>query len=347
MKRTGLLVTAALVLFAAIATIAAKHKMDETACYMKSLHATGAGMKYWYEKKDGFKSITGIPYEQLDCKNCHADNCEKCHSKKTAEGNYTADDVRNKELCLKCHTRAKTCFKIDTKEHKLDLHIAQGMGCSDCHGKEDVHGDCTSYKSMRDKGAVKADCTNCHSELSKNTAHVTHEKTLDCNACHVSSTLSCYNCHFDGFLATKQRKGNFIPGNKCWVMLVNHNGKVTSGNVQTLVYKGKKFIAYAPYFTHSVMKKARQCDDCHDNEAMKLLNSGKKIPVTTFANGKIDEWKGVFPLVRDELSWVFLDKKDGKWVEIKDGKEPKVQYACDAKPLTKKQIKSLSQPYKE
>ncbi|MBN2160363.1 MAG: hypothetical protein JW807_13285 [Spirochaetes bacterium] len=347
MKGKGLLAISIIAMYAVVAVSVISCKKDETACFMKSLHATGAGMKYWYEKKGGFMKVTGIPYDQLDCKNCHANKCESCHNEKTAEGKYTANDVRNKDLCLKCHSRAKSCFKMDSKKGSLDLHIAQGMGCSDCHGKEDVHGDCKSYRSMRDKGAVKADCTNCHAEISRNKSHVTHEKNLDCNACHVSSTLSCYNCHFDGFLATKQRKGNFIPGNKCWVMLVNYNGKVTSGNVQTLVYKGKKFIAYAPYFTHSITKKARQCDDCHNNEAMKLLNSGKKIPVTAFANGAIEEWKGVFPLVNEKLSWVFLDKKDGKWVEIKDGTEPMVQYACDAKPLTKKQLKSLSKPFKE
>ncbi len=40
-------------------------------CYYSSLHYTGEGMRYWYEKDDGFMSITGIPYKELDCSKCH------------------------------------------------------------------------------------------------------------------------------------------------------------------------------------------------------------------------------------------------------------------------------------
>ena len=34
--------------------------------FEKSLHRTGEGMRYWYEKNDGFMSVTGMPYAQLD-----------------------------------------------------------------------------------------------------------------------------------------------------------------------------------------------------------------------------------------------------------------------------------------
>jgi len=346
MKRVGFYCAVFITICSVLAIIIGGCKKDEATCYMMSLHATGAGMKHWYEKDDGFMQITGIPYEKLDCKSCHATKCERCHNEKTAEGKFTGTDVKNKELCLQCHSRAKLCFKMDTKAKTLDLHVAQGMICSDCHGKEDVHGDCKEYQCMREPGAVKADCNNCHTEIAKNKSHNIHLKKVHCTACHVSSTLSCYNCHFDNFLKTKSRKGNFIPSNKCWVMLVNYRGKVTTGNVQTLVYQGKKFIAYAPYFTHSIMKKARQCVDCHDNEAMKRINNGEKIPVFTYTNGTFQEWKGVFPLVHENLTWAFLDKKNGKWVAIEDDTEPMVQYVCDAKPLTKKQLKSLSRSYK-
>jgi len=30
-------------------------------CFSSSLHHTGEGMRYWYEAKDGFMAITGIP----------------------------------------------------------------------------------------------------------------------------------------------------------------------------------------------------------------------------------------------------------------------------------------------
>ena len=44
--------------------------IDWESFYHKSLHATGEGMRYWYEKEDGFMQITGIPYaDGEDCIN--------------------------------------------------------------------------------------------------------------------------------------------------------------------------------------------------------------------------------------------------------------------------------------
>ena len=72
--------------------------------------------------------------------------------------------------------------------------------------------------------------------------HKKHKKkNIACAACHVSSTVTCVNCHFDKFLEEKKRQGNFFAG-KSWTLLVNHEGKVTTGNAQTLVSKGKKFV---------------------------------------------------------------------------------------------------------
>ncbi len=321
-------------------------KKSEKECYMKSLHATTDGMRYWYDKEDGFKNVSGVPYDKLGCKNCHAKKCERCHTEKTADGKFTKKGI-NQELCLGCHSRAKVTFKIDKKAGNLGVHIGMGKTCTDCHSKEDVHGDCNDYDSMREPGAVKASCGDCHQKLAENRSHKLHKDKLGCNACHVSGSTTCYNCHFDRFLETGKKKGNFIIGKKKWLMLVNYDGKVTSGTVQTLVSKGEKFIAYAPYFTHSIMENARECGDCHNNKAMKLISSGKNIQVTDFKKGKIKEWEGVIPFVPEKLQWVFLDKKGDKWVKMKNDKAPITQNVGYATPLTEKQIKSLSQSYKK
>ena len=63
---------------------------------------------------------------------------------------------------------------------------------------------------MREPGALKVACTSCHTTDTSIDAHMVHEDKLDCAACHVSNTLACMNCHFDSFVETGKRKGNFF-----------------------------------------------------------------------------------------------------------------------------------------
>ena len=313
--------------------------------YHNSLHATGEGMRRWYEEDNGFMNITDIPYAKLDCKNCHADSCDRCHTERNGGKKvFSLQKARNSEMCLECHARQKVTMKVDKALGIEDVHATAGLECTDCHGAKDVHGDGAKYGSMRDPGAVEAACINCHADVAKaNPSHKRHIKNIDCAACHVSNTITCYNCHFDSFMATGKRPGNFIPG-KDWLLLVNHEGKVTSGNAQTLVYKGKKFIAYVPYFTHSIMKKARQCDDCHGAEASKLLNEGGHVPVVKWEDGKLKPFKGVIPWIEGKLDWVYLDKKESKWVPMPNMSPDLTQRAGHATPLTEKQLRRLKSP---
>ncbi|MDY6967634.1 MAG: hypothetical protein SVR08_03110 [Spirochaetota bacterium] len=322
---------------------------SEIECFFKkSLHFTTDGMRYWYEKEGGFKDITNISYDKLDCKNCHVKGCDTCHAEK--KGNYLLYSVKKSKdmgICLNCHSREKVTFAIGKKTKTLDVHIANGMTCVDCHSGSDIHGDGNLYKSMRDTGAVKASCDNCHKgEISKTRSHTVHKGKLDCASCHVKNSTTCLNCHFDNFLKTGKRKGNFIPPTQEWMILINYKGKVTSGNVQTLVYDDNKFIAYAPYFTHAVQGKGKQCKECHANKAVRLMEKGKNIPMMSFKDGKIEQWKGVVPLIADRLEWIFLNKKDDKWVPIENKRSVKVQYSEYGEPLTDDQLKRLASPVK-
>jgi len=306
-----------------------------------SLHRTGAGMKYWYDA--GFKKMAGLEYEELDCKSCHVASCDKCHAEK--KGKSAREDVG---ICFKCHSREATTFKMDEATGALDVHRAKGMVCADCHigdAHDDVHGnDGGPFKTMRDPGAVQAKCTNCHEENQKVESHKIHGGKLDCAACHIKSSVSCMNCHFDSFLETGKRPGNFVSA-KSWLILVNHEGKVTSGSAMSLVSGGKKFISYQPYFTHSVQKQAKKCEDCHGNEAMKLIADGKKVPMMTFVNGEVKQWSGVVPCSPDDLEWAFLDKKDGNWSLIDNDEKPVVQMVGYGEPLTKQQMEALGKTY--
>ncbi len=342
---------AGVVLTEFLPSVFAKEKDPCCQCsfYNNSLHATGRGMKNMYEAEDGFMQITKMPYDDLGCKQCHASSCDQCHAKE--EGNemgFSVARAKQKELCLGCHTRAGKAIAMDEEAGIIDVHFSAGLVCTDCHDGRDVHGDGRIYNSQRDPNAVKAECENCHAAgESANREHITHYENIDCTACHVTNTIACYNCHFDNFLKEKTRKGNFIAG-KDWLLLVNYEGKVTAGNAQTFVYKGKKFVDYVPYYTHSISpaSEARKCADCHHTEAAVKMARGESVLMTEFINGELTSFRGVVPLVDGQIKWTYLDKEDGKWVAMPGTDEDLHQYGLGAKPLTEVQVKKLSMPFR-
>ncbi len=319
--------------------------------YPKSLHNTGEGMRYWYEGEGGFMSISGIPYNDLDCKNCHVTSCGQCHEEQVPE--KISKDALTRALdqntCLGCHTREKATINLGKKTDAVDVHFAMGMTCIDCHPVEDIHGDGTRYNSMRDTGAVKAACGDCHTidngTLQASRSHTIHKGKLECSSCHVKKSTTCLNCHFQKFMETGKRKGNFIPPVMKWAMLINYKGKVTLGNVQTLVYKGKKFAAYVPYHTHAVQTNGRLCEECHNIETVKEIRAGKKIRMMDFVKGKIVHFEGVVPVVDNAMEWICLDKKGDTWVPLKTSCEMVIQYAGHGRPITRKQLRSMSREY--
>jgi hypothetical protein len=321
----------------------------ERDCFSASLHATGEGMRYWYEEAGGFMDVTGIPYDQLDCSNCHVKSCDQCHAA-TAEAEGTCalsvEQARKTETCLKCHSRAKLAYEMAEERGTPDVHASAGMVCADCHAA-DVHGDGQAHTSMRDPGAVKAACTNCHESATSDTrAHTVHQGKLNCTACHVENTVACLNCHMDSFLKTGSRKGNFFPVND-WLLLVNHEDQVTAGTAMTLVHEGRKFVCYTPYFTHVVRPDGRNCADCHNNKASGMARSQEPIRMAKFFDNKLMSWQGVVPLVEGRMEWVYLDKEDGIWMHTSNPDPETVQYVGYGTPLTKQQIKSMSLPMRE
>lgn len=318
--------------------------------FSNSLHKTANGMRYWYEAKDGFKSVTKIPYDELACKKCHATSCDTCHLENTKDGpTYSVDVAQKRETCLKCHSRAKAVFAMDEKKDALDVHIKSGMICVDCHTSREIHGDGVAYDSMRDPAAKDAACTNCHTKKSedfpaipKSKSHRVHKGKLDCNACHVRTTLTCYNCHFGEFARTKNKPQSFAGKVKDFLLLVKYKGKITSGNLQSLVSaEDKAFIVYAPYLTHSIMSEGRKCEKCHNTEAVNTLASNKEFTVATFKNGKSNFYKGVIPLVPDLLNWPFLRKEKNEWVTFEPKEEPVIQMGLYVEQFTKKELKKM------
>ena len=322
-----------------------------TSFFTNSLHYTGEGMRRWYEDEGGFMEITKIPYDQLNCKSCHVKSCDQCHmAKKRAKSVFKRKKARDMNTCLPCHGREGMTFRFDGEQSSLDVHIAAGMVCASCHRHYDVHGDGRFRPSMRHPKAVRTNCRSCHVEQEYESpefdpdteSHNAHGDKLDCAACHVRSTMACYNCHFDTFLKTGSKKGNYVPM-KDWLLLINYEGKVTSGSAMTLVYQNKKFIAYIPYYTHSVAAEGRGCDDCHQNKAVQAIQNGDKVPVVSFKNGKVIPWKGVVPVIDGKLDWVFLNRTEKGWEPVPTVEDPKVQFAAYGTPLTAEQFQKLTE----
>lgn len=323
--------------------------------FTQSLHYTGEGMRYWYEEAGGFMEITGIPYADLDCGSCHVRSCDRCHAVSTEGGmRLSKKKVRDIGTCLPCHGREELTYNFDRAANSLDVHMAAGMVCADCHDGEDVHGDGVFRHSMRSPGGVNVTCERCHNQTGgegtpydpTTASHSVHGDRLACQACHVSNTTACMNCHFGEFVKTGERKGNFIPVKK-WVLLINHEGKVTSGSAMSLVYDKKGFLAYVPYYTHSVQPEGRRCGECHDNAAIRRINNGERVPVMAYENGETVHWQGVVPLAPESLDFVFLDKEGEKWRPLPADTEPMVQFAAYGEPMTPAQLEMLGEPMSE
>ncbi len=309
--------------------------------FADSLHATGAGMKHWYDK--GFKQVVGMEYEKLDCKNCHVKSCEACHE----EGDYGADVC--KDNCLKCHSRYKATVAMDKAAGIEDPHAE--MDCTKCHPISDMHGDGKKWASMRERDFLKADCLDCHKRGEDGASkydpsidsHSAHGDKLTCQACHVSNTIACLNCHFDEFLETGSRAGNFVKG-KDWLLLVNYQDKVTAGTMMSLVTEGKAYATFAPYTSHSITAEGRQCGDCHGTETMQTIAKGKSVPITEFENGGLAMAEGVIPLAEGKIDIAFMDKNDeGEWIEMKPKGEPTITVSEYGEYLTEDQIEKLAE----
>ena len=346
-------------LFAAGTSYAQPLTPEET--FPTSLHATRPGKAHFYaQQRGGFEQLTGVPMSDLPCLACHAatkadgtpiDNasyqpdCADCHKQ---EGDEVADSV-----CLGCHQRQG----LERTRFADDVHVAAGMTCMSCHSQREMHGDGTSYDSQLQNGAMDTKCQNCHPSRVKNTAHTEHEKSLDCTACHVQSVVSCNNCHFDSQVAGGGRRF-YAPPETNFTFLVRRkgSGKIRTATMQTLIYGDKTFVVIAPYAAHAVTKKARACEDCHDNANVRAYSTTGKIAVTRWdaAASRLKGVTGVVPVPPDWQTALTFDfvtytgnaadpvTDPNAWAFAKSGTD--LRQMLFAEPLTAEQIGKLKQP---
>jgi hypothetical protein len=281
--------------------------------YLSSLHRQRAGFNNAYSAiNNGMEIITGIPYEQLSCKQCHSitglfangslidpvtynPNCLDCHN---FQNGFVVEEV----ACLNCHQR-------QLREHELypseDVHANEGLTCISCHSKEELHGDDNiSYLSLKETGAVKADCTNCHTQLNNNPSHNRHLGKVDCSACHAVSVYSCGGCHFESYIATAKMRFNNEFNN--YRLLVKKDGLVKLGAIVTHSYNGKTNYIISSTHSHIIKRSATTCNDCHlrmghSNEIIQEYNNTGFITVAKWneITKQVEIRNGVIPLVED------------------------------------------------
>ncbi|MDD5153871.1 MAG: hypothetical protein PHR03_04280 [Desulfovibrionales bacterium] len=346
MKRNllaGLILGSVVVLGMAVFSFAQGIKKED--CFFSSsLHATAGGMSYWYDKsRGGLEIITGVPYSDLGCKNCHVSSCDACHNKE-ANGKltYSVETAKNQEKCLSCHAREGVIMKIDREANTPDVHFANGMNCMDCHTAREIHGDGIEYKSMKEQGAMDVTCEQCHESLTKSASHTIHGNKLDCKACHVRQVVSCNNCHFETMIKEKKRVSLPVSG---WKFLMNYEGKVTSANMQSFVAPGDKtFLMFAPQFSHSVKRDGTKCEECHATETVKQILKGS-IDLSWLEGGKKQNKKGIIPVVSGvQYNCVYQNFNNGTWTLISNPPAPKIQYVGFGSPLTEKQLRQMEKP---
>ncbi len=308
MRATRWLATAAVLLLPAI--LAAQ----DPANFSTSLHATRQGKATWYSAANGgFEMLTQIPIADLGCLKCHPGTyangtevdpatyqpgCNDCHNR--------PNTTVSQDQCLKCHGRQKTEMM---KMQFADVHRDVGFTCTDCHTKKDAHGDGTAYASMLEPGAIDRQCTDCHQEVVSNTAHDVHKDKVDCRACHMTSSITCYNCHFESLV--QGHKKRTWGGLKGFVLLGKdpNTGKVRPATFMTLTYQGKAFYAVAPYSAHNITAQPRTCSDCHNNENVQAINAGEQIQLAQWddAQKKVIAAQGVIPI---PANWRHVFKLD-------------------------------------
>ncbi len=299
-----------------------------------SLHGTARGMQTWYEEEDGLGSLINVDYSAVSCSSCHASKCIDCHS---------GEGPRAVSTCYKCHALQS----METQVFGFtDVHFTAGMVCADCHNKTEIHGDGHIYGDMFAAKDLGYDCTSCHAydsdehdpshgqssvkladdrsvshRIPDTPPHNIHKDTVHCSSCHMQTSITCYNCHFESLIEDNQKRP-YKPFSG-FVILANsplYDNMVRPVNYQTVVYEDKTFVAFGPFHGHTIMKEGRGCADCHSNARIQELNDTGKIVITKWDEEQdaVIHTTGVIPFVPNNFEFQFVqyDEAGRNWFPL-------------------------------
>ena len=153
---------------------------DLAAKYLEnSLHGTTRGMGYFYAKEQGgMELLTGIPYEQLSCKNCHT--------------RYNKGDKQGQLRCEGCHIADAEQFAPPQAAVKLPQFAESGSsGCLSCHRRQGFEWTRTTVRLDADGKPVADPLTGVEMQVPAIT-------DVHRSAPPAGKGLQCVNCHDTG-----------------------------------------------------------------------------------------------------------------------------------------------------
>jgi hypothetical protein len=123
--------------------------------------------------------------------------------------------------------------------------------------------------------------------------------------------------------------------------LINHNGKVTLGNMISYVYQNKTMITFAKVFGHSIKKQGRSCPECHRTKIIQAISNGT-FKLTRWEDDSLKNSTGVIPVL-DGYDWdlVYLNYENGKWVPFVPSSDPLLNYSGYCSPISQEQFDKL------
>ncbi len=215
--------------------------------YADSLHNTAKGIEMGWTNRlaDAGETLGANIGEQFfyhddfqgACVDCHA-SCGTCHVRGAEDPTNTDTGLidghrfvtaeNNEEVentCMACHAPT-----ITDAFNNHDIHGPSGanMTCMDCHNLAEVHGDGTTYTTMKHSGAITTSCEDCHDpdSLEGEWHDAAHTDSVECWACHSSTYLTCANCH--GTFAADHGNTPIQINDDCFLGYDLVNGKVTT-----------------------------------------------------------------------------------------------------------------------
>lgn len=256
---------------------------DVTKPYENSLHATLQGFTTKMSKRLGAKEEKVFMEKVFgqSCRSCHA-TCGDCHvSTPAIDGIRTGfikghAFVRKDEgkTCAVCHGGRVYPEYTGKYGGPPDVHYQKGISCTQCHKKDQVHGDGNAYRMMGESRSTPA-CRDCHKKGSEKKAvarlaHTKHDGRVTCYGCHVDGEYrTCSGCH-DGKAATS--KPGFVlgadPSDKR-VLTTLRQAPVTRDSFVKAGIRMERYDALPDYraaYVHKIRRvtdRTRSCDICH------------------------------------------------------------------------------------
>lgn len=314
--------------------------------FLAAGHASNGRAGYWYDRnRGGLEVLTGIPYDNMSCRDCHM-ACGECHTTRSrGEFYYSAKSAGGSSVCIECHPRQWAELKDSEAKGEKDAHGSAGMSCVDCHDSMLVLDDPSGRDDGLTGGLARTGCEGCHPAESRPEEHLKnmHEGRLDCRACHVREVTACTNCHIETLVRTGTKM--FIPEDG-WVFLMNEDDKVTSATMENFITgEGKTLVMFAPRFSHSIRPRGRGCDECHDTAVVREAALGRLL-LTWMEGAEQKNRKGVVPVVEGvEYDCSYMLYKKGSWMATPANADPRIQYAGFGSPLTDEQFDALATPW--